>query len=106
MMNLLIGLAALVVLVPYLDRLRVLDWRMHRWSVVSLHLAMALWLGYVAFVALIEQALSPLHAPIGMVGCLVAALWIFVSHKTWSAGPPDHTQTHPAPLTVNPKGHP
>lgn len=90
----LLGLLAAVLLVPYLDRLRLLRWRTHQWRVVALHLAWALWLGWLAFDGLVHGQLDVYHL-FGLVG---AGMWLSVSQPTWRSGPPAYTESGRMPL--------
>lgn len=95
LLNTVVGLAALGVLLPYLDRIRVLDWRQHKWSVVCMHVAFALWLGMVAYHGLLEHDIDDLR---DAAGVLAAACWIRTSRFSWAKGAPAHTESRPAPL--------
>jgi len=91
-----IGATALVALFPYLDRLRLMTWRTHRRAVVAMHLLMAMWLGSVAYDALIFGTASWYHLlAIGSAGS-----WLLVSWDTWRSGPPIHTTSGPGPLRL------
>lgn len=90
----LLGLLAGLLLVPYLDRLRLLRWRTHQWRVVALHLMWALWLGWLAFDGLVAAQLDAYHL-FGVVG---AGMWLSVSQPTWRHGPPEYTHSDRAPL--------
>lgn len=89
-----IGIPALLVLLPYLDRLRSMSWRTHLPAVVGMHLLLALWLGAVAYEALVFGT-APWWHVLGISG---AGTWICVSWETWRAGPPVHTESGPMPL--------
>jgi membrane associated rhomboid family serine protease len=97
----LLGLVALVLLVPYLDRLRMLRWSEHLAAVVGMHLAFALWLGALAFDGLGGGVVGAYHV-LGLAG---AALWLGVSRTTWRHGPPEYTQSGPVPLHSEPADH-
>lgn len=90
----LLGLLALVLLLPYLDRLRLLHWRTHQAPVVGMHVAWALWLGWCVFDGTVRAQLDWQHLP----GVLGAGLWLAVSRPTWRGGPPEHVQSAPMPL--------
>ena len=100
----LMGLLATALLLPYLDRLNMLRWRQHLWRVVGMHLAIALWLGSMAFdglfggsvamYGLFDGRLDWYHV-LGLVG---AWQWLLVSRATWRDGPPEYTQSGPVPL--------
>lgn len=92
--QLLMGLAALVLMALYADRLRVLHWHTHLWRVVGMHLAWAVWLGWVCL-----RALGPGDVEIYNVLSLIGAgMWLAVSAPTWRGGPPQYTRSGPAPL--------
>ena len=93
-----LGLLAGVLLIAYLDRLRVMNFASHRWSVVGMHLAWALWLGRVAFDALLA-ADADVYQAFALLGAL---LWLVTSRPTWRHGPPEHTASSPAPLDALP----
>lgn len=89
--NLVVGLFATVVMVPFYDRLRQMNWRTHRCDVVAFHLFFALWLGFVAWSALIEglQVVRPHDA----LAVAAGAAWIALSRSTWKGGTaPTHTE--------------
>lgn len=88
-----LGLLAMGLLLPYLDRLRMLRWTEHQARVVAFHLVWALWLGWAAFEGLVQGTLEAYHL-LGMVG---AGLWMSVSRPTWRRGPPEYT-SRPMPL--------
>lgn len=90
----LIGLAALCLLLPYLDRLRMLRWTEHLARVVAMHLAWSLWLGGLAFDGLVTGTLDSYH----LLGVLGAGMWLVVSRATWRTGPPEYTQSGPGAL--------
>lgn len=92
------GVLALALLLPYLDRLRVMNFATHRRSVVGMHLAWALWLGWVAYYALIMDDCEA-HQLFGLLG---AGLWLATSRPTWRHGPPEHTASSPVPLDTQP----
>ena len=89
-----VGVFALAALLPYLDRLRAMNWRTHQPRVVAMHLLMALWLGAVAYDALIFGT-APWYQLLS-IGSAVA--WLRVSWDTWRSGPPMHTTSGPVPL--------
>lgn len=89
-----LGIVAMALLLPYLDRVREMNWRSHRPSVVGMHLAWALWLGWVAFHGLLVGDVDLYH----LLGLLGAWLWLATSRPSWRHGPPQHTSTAPAPL--------
>lgn len=89
-----VGLLAMLLLINYLDRLRMLRWREHLWPVVGMHLSIALWLGAVAFDGLGGGDLPAYHV-LGVAG---AAFWLGVSRSTWRHGPPEYTQSAPGAL--------
>lgn len=89
-MNNVIGVLALATLMPYLDRLRVMQPFKHRASVIVMHLALAIWLGYLAFIALVHQELQDPHS---LLAVIASAMWIVISHKTWGLGPPEHVRS-------------
>ena len=97
----LMGLVAFFLVWPYLDRLRMLRWREHVWPVVGMHLAIALWLGALAFDGLGGGELAAYH----LLGLAGAACWLGVSRSTWRDGPPGYTQSAPAPLSDEPHHH-
>jgi hypothetical protein len=88
------GFLALLLLLPYLDRLRMLRWREHLARVVAMHLAWSLWLGSLAFDGLVTASLDAYH----LLGLAGAGLWLLVSQATWRAGPPGYTHSGPMPL--------
>jgi hypothetical protein len=93
--NYAVALAALVALVPYLDRLRVMDWRSHRRIAIAAHLALAVFLGRIAFDGLFELTVG---WPSGF-GVAGAVLWAWLSRKTWRNVPLPFmdTQAEPEP---------
>jgi hypothetical protein len=94
-MNMLTGSMAFIVLLPYLDRLRLMAWKTHLWRVVGMHLAWALWLGWVAFHGLVLGDVDPYQ----LFGLLAAALWLAVSFGDWPHNhPPEETESGPVPL--------
>ncbi len=98
----LIGIAALLTLLPFLDRVRVLEWRRHLWRVIGQHLLCALWLGGTAYGALIEH---DAHWSV-LLGIGAAALWIASSYTTWRHGPPPYAESDRAPLDGGPPASP
>lgn len=89
-----VGAGALAALLPYLDRLRQINWRTHRRDVVAMHLLMAMWLGVVAYESLVFGTASLYH----LLGIGSAGAWMRVSWGTWRSGPPIHTESGPGPL--------
>lgn len=89
-----VGVTALVILLPYLDRLRSISWKTHQPAVVAMHLLMAVWLGSVAYDALIYGD-APWYQ---MLSIASAGSWLIVSWETWRSGPPTYTESGPAPL--------
>lgn len=93
LLNTLAGLAAIAVALPYLHRVNAMSWRTHRACVLGLHLVQLLWLVAVAWRAFDERDVDAYH----LLGIAAAAIWIWISHRTWRGGPPEHT-TRPTPL--------
>lgn len=91
-----IGAVSLAMLLPYLDRLRAMTWRTHQPRVVAMHLLMALWLGAVAYDALIYGA-APWYQLLSIGS---AGAWLRVSWETWRSGPPIHTTSAPGALAM------
>lgn len=92
--NWVIGVTSLLCLLPYLDRLRSMNWVTHQPRVVGMHLLMALWLGAVAYDAIVFCS-APWYQLLAIGS---AAFWLRVSWVTWRAGPPLHTESGPVPL--------
>lgn len=92
-----LGALAIVLVLPFLDRLRVMNFRTHRTSVVALHLCWALWLGWVAYRGLLMTDFDWYQ----IFGMLAAWSWLATSQPTWRNGPPEHT-TAPAPFDDQP----
>lgn len=87
---LVVGLFATVVMVPFYDRLRQMNWRTHRCDVVAFHLFFALWLGFVAWSALVEGLPARPH---DVLAVAAGAAWIALSRSTWKGGTaPAHTE--------------
>ena len=90
----LIGVVAVVLLLPILDRLRVMTWRTHRARFVLLHFLLALWLGCIAFEAVFFARVTPYQ----VAGLVPSVLWLVATWHTWRGAPPAHTRTAPMPL--------
>ena len=70
------------------------NWRNHLWHVVAMHLAIALWLLWMAFDGLTVGVLEPYNA-LGVIGALLT--WA-TSRVRWKYGPPEYTRSEPVPL--------
>ena len=91
-----IGINAFVALAFYLNRIRQISWRTHRRPVVAMHVLMAMWLGSVAYDALIYGTAPWYH----LLAVGSAGSWLVVSWDTWRSGPPIHTTSGPGPLRL------
>lgn len=93
-----VGVVAALIMLPFLDRLRVMNFRTHRASVVTMHLCWAMWLGWVAYQGMVQSAGMEWYQVFGMIAAIA---WLMTSQPTWRTGPPEHT-TSPAPLDDHP----
>jgi len=94
-LNFISGTLSFVLLIPYLDRLRLMAWKTHLWRVVGMHLSWALWLGWVAFHGLVIGDVDGAQ----MLALIGAAMWLAVSHAAWPHNhPPEETESGPVPL--------
>lgn len=76
-----------------LCRLTMMSWWTHRPTVIGYHLSTAvacLWAGW--------RALDDRGELGDLMIALSALCWIGMSFPTWRHGPPQHTETRPAPL--------
>lgn len=87
------GAVAVVLFLPFLDRLRVMNFHTHRSSVVALHLCWAMWLAWISYRALLLTDFDWYE----VFGLGAAWAWLVTSNPTWKHGPPEHT-TSPAPF--------
>lgn len=91
--TLLIGVVALVLLLPIGDRMRQMNFATHRASVVVLYLSAALTCLWTAWTFLFEHS----QAYWAAVGLVMVFLLLLNTRPTWKDGPPDHA-SKPMPL--------
>jgi hypothetical protein len=93
-LSLVVGVVAALLLLPILDRLRVMSWRTHMHRVVILHFVLALWLGCAAFDAFFYGQVSWYEA----ASICPAGLWLASTWRDWRTGPPAECCSRPMPL--------
>lgn len=88
-----LGALAIATLLPYLDRLRNMNWRSHPPMVVGLHLVVAIMLGGMAFGGLVDQAIvtdigfaDDITALYHLASVVAAAVWLRISSRAWHEG--------------------
>jgi hypothetical protein len=91
------GALAIVLLLPFLDRLRVMNFHTHRSSVVALHLFWAIWLAWIAYRGLMLTDFDWYQ----VFAMAAAWAWLVTSNPTWKHGPPEHASA-PVPFDDRP----
>ena len=90
-LGLVLGAVALVLLLPVGDRMRQMNFKTHRTTVVVLYLAAALTCLGTAWTFLFEQSVQYWAAS----GLTLVLLLLVNTRPTWKNGPPDYTTRPP-----------
>lgn len=102
-----VGGVALLLLLPFWNRVRLLQWRRHQWRVVLMYLCCTLWLGWQCGSRLLP-GLGPwlgvvwLPDVFDFAGLVGLAMLISTTRGTWRGGAPEHVKSAPGALDSRP----
>lgn len=102
-----VGIAALILLVPFWNRVRVLQWGTHQARVVLMYLCCTLWIGWQFGSRLLPEIgpwLGALWLPdlFDFLGLIGMTMLISTTRSTWRQGAPGHVYSMPAAFDSRP----